>query len=71
MDKFNLLIMFISVFLLIIFDIIRTKVDLYEWLKRKNIIFRWIIYFVLIWIILIFGIYGPGYSENTFIYIQF
>lgn len=71
LDKYNLIFMFASVVLIVIFDILRLKVDLYRWLQERNIVIRWIIYFALIWITLIFGIYGPGYSENTFIYIQF
>lgn len=71
LDKYNLIFMFASVILIVIFDILRLKVDLYRWLQERNIVIRWIIYFALIWITLIFGIYGPGYSENTFIYIQF
>lgn len=71
LDKYNLIFMFASVVLIVIFDILRLKVDLYRWLQKRNIVIRWIIYFALIWITLIFGIYGPGYSENTFIYIQF
>lgn len=71
LDKYNLIFMLVSVVLVVIFDILRLKVDLYRWLQERNIVIRWIIYFALIWIILIFGIYGPGYSENTFIYIQF
>lgn len=71
LDKYNLIFMFASVVLIVIFDILRLKVDLYRWLQERNIVIRWIVYFALIWITLIFGIYGPGYSENTFIYIQF
>ena len=71
LDKYNLIFMFASVVSIVIFDILRLKVDLYRWLQERNIVIRWIIYFALIWITLIFGIYGPGYSENTFIYIQF
>lgn len=71
LDKYNLIFMLASVVLVVVFDIKRLKVDLYKWLQERNIVIRWIIYFALIWIILIFGIYGPGYSENTFIYIQF
>lgn len=71
LDKYNLIFMFASVVLIVIFDILRLKVDLYRWLQERNIVIRWITYFALIWITLIFGIYGPGYSENTFIYIQF
>lgn len=71
LDKYNLIFMFISIVMLIIFDIIRLKANLYQWLQERNIVVRWLFYFTLIWIVLIFGIYGPGYSENTFIYIQF
>ena len=36
-----------------------------------NIFARWTIIFVMIFAILIFGIYGPGYDESQFIYFQF
>ncbi len=38
---------------------------------KTNIFVRWTIIFALIFTILIFGIYGPGYSESQFIYFQF
>jgi D-alanyl-lipoteichoic acid acyltransferase DltB (MBOAT superfamily) len=42
-----------------------------QWLAKQNAAIRWSIYYLLIFIILIFGIYGPGYSESQFIYFQF
>jgi len=40
-------------------------------LARQNIWFRWLVYYGLIFVILIFGIYGPEYNASTFIYFQF
>jgi len=39
-----------------------------EWLANQNIVFRWIILFGLIFAILLFGVYGPGYDAAEFIY---
>jgi len=38
---------------------------------EKNIFIRWSVAFVMIFVVLIFGIYGPGYDESQFIYFQF
>ena len=38
---------------------------------KQGLIFRWLITLGLIFSIIIFGIYGPGYSESQFIYFQF
>ena len=36
-----------------------------------NIFARWTVIFIMIFTVLIFGIYGPGYDESQFIYFQF
>ena len=36
-----------------------------------NIFIRWSIVCIMLFTVLIFGIYGPGYSESQFIYFQF
>ena len=40
-------------------------------LLGTNIFFRYTVIFLLLFTVLIFGIYGPGYSESQFIYFQF
>lgn len=40
-------------------------------LSQQGIWFRWSCYISAIFIILIFGIYGPGFDANQFIYFQF
>ncbi|MDD2216519.1 MAG: MBOAT family protein, partial [Eubacteriales bacterium] len=39
--------------------------------SEQGLIFRWVVSLGLIFTIIIFGIYGPGYSESQFIYFQF
>lgn len=40
-------------------------------LSKRNIVFRWSAYLTAVVIILIFGMYGPGYDPQQFIYFQF
>jgi D-alanyl-lipoteichoic acid acyltransferase DltB (MBOAT superfamily) len=40
-------------------------------LARQNIVFRWTVYILAVMAILIFGIYGPSYNPQAFIYFQF
>jgi len=64
---FNILI--ISLIAVFIISLLKEKgVPVREKLSSENLIFRWIIYFVIIFSIIIFGIYGPGYSASSFIY---
>lgn len=42
-----------------------------EKISKQNIIFRWGICYIVIFAIIILGIYGPGYNVSDFIYGQF
>lgn len=42
-----------------------------EWVSKQGIIFRWLIWILLLFAVLIFGAYGPGYDASKFIYGQF
>ena len=55
----------------IITDILRNKMDMIEWLARRNFVIRWTVYALLILIVIIFGVYGPGYNASDFIYNAF
>ncbi|MEG0691653.1 MAG: MBOAT family O-acyltransferase [Oscillospiraceae bacterium] len=67
--NFNLLIL--CVFILILISYLQTKFSIREKLATQNLWFRWLIYFGAITAVLIFGIYGPGFNSNQFIYLQF
>ena len=65
-------ILLIAIAILIVIDIlIYNKVKLADNIERRSLIVRWPIYIFLLLATLIFGIYGPGYSEAQFIYFQF
>jgi hypothetical protein len=38
---------------------------------RQNLVFRYIFYLIALFSVLIFGIYGPDYNPQAFIYFQF
>ena len=38
------------------------------WIKSQCVLFRWSIWVALFILVLIFGLYGPGYEASTFIY---
>ena len=40
-------------------------------IAAQNLVFRWLLYYALIFGIIIFGIYGPGYDAASFVYRQF
>ena len=42
-----------------------------EMLAKQNLVFRWSIYYMLIFSIIVFGFYGPGYDVSGFIYQNF
>ena len=64
--------MLIAIAILVVIDIlIYNKVKLADNIERRSLVIRWPIYIFLLIATLIFGIYGPGYSEAQFIYFQF
>lgn len=68
--EINLLV--IALMVLFFVSLLREKgISVRNAILSQNLIFRWILYYVLIFSILIFGIYGPGYDAAAFIYQQF
>lgn len=44
------------------------KESIRELISKQNIVFRWLIYLVLYFVVVIYGKYGPGYVASEFIY---
>lgn len=62
----------VGIFILLVFDILKyNRINLGEKIIRLVLPIRWIIYMAFILGIIIFGIYGPEFSESAFIYFQF
>lgn len=64
--------MIISIIILFIADFIKWKgYSVREWVYKQELWFRWAFYIISILVVLILGIWGPGYNESAFIYFQF
>ena len=62
----------LACYVLLTVDIIHRKgVQIRQWILGQNLFFRWLVYYAAIFIILIFGFYGPNYDAAQFIYSQF
>lgn len=72
LTELNLEVLLVAVCVLIGMSIIRYMgVRPIQWLSKQNFVFRWIVYYALIFAVIIFGAYGATYSASQFIYFQF
>lgn len=71
LDEKNFHLAIFSIILLLMFDYYNAKQDVRERLGSCHVIFRWSVYYILIFSIIIFGVYGLGYDASQFIYLQF
>ena len=61
----------VAILILAVVDILKEKRPLRPYITRLPVVPRWIFYFVSVYVILIFGAYGPGFDASAFIYFQF
>jgi alginate O-acetyltransferase complex protein AlgI len=70
LSKANLVILAAGLVVLIIFEFAGQKKDLIKELNSQPLAFRWLVYFVLIFAVILFGYFGV-YTAESFIYAQF
>lgn len=62
----------VAIAMILAVDVLHERgVRIREWILNQNLLFRWMVYFIAIFTILIFGFYGPNYDAAQFIYFQF
>ena len=61
----------IMIAMIIITDVLRNFTDMIKLLSRCPFVLRWAVYVVVAGIAIVFGVYGPGYDPQDFIYITF
>lgn len=71
LDEKNFQLALICMIIVFFVDYIQGKMDIKTKLAEQNLLFRWSVYFVAIFSVIILGIYGIGYSAGNFIYAQF
>lgn len=66
-------ILLVGIVLLLLVDVIRERkgVCIDTWLRSQNLLFRWIVVWSMVLMIVTYGIYGPGFDASAFIYFQF
>ncbi len=68
----NCIILLVALIILAIVDILHEKqISVFSLVQDRNVVVRWIVYYALLWLVIIYGIYGPAYDSSTFIYFQF
>lgn len=65
-------VLLVALLFLIVVDALRyCKINLTELFMKQNLWFRWIILYIGILAVVLFGVYGPQYDAAQFIYFQF
>lgn len=68
----NLYVLLIALIILFVVDVLKyNKINVKDKFMHSPTILKGIIFFALIMVVVIFGIYGVGFSESMFIYFQF
>ncbi len=68
----NLLVLGIMLLVSIVIGVASYKgCKMVDWIRGQKILKRWVPLYALIFAVLIFGIYGPGYDAASFIYDKF
>lgn len=71
-DRHDFLIIALGVLIVLIVSILQEKGhSIRTELAGKNIVFRWAVYYALLFSVIIFGAYGDNYDTAGFIYAQF
>ena len=72
LDIPDYLVLFVSILLVLVISILKeNNINIRKEIEKQNIIIRWIIFYILIFSIIIFGAYGVGYQPIDPIYADF
>ena len=73
LGKIDFVILAVGIIIIFIISFIqeKTKHDIRNLLDNKSLIFRCVLLMFMITVVLVFGVYGPGYNAADFVYAQF
>ncbi len=67
-DAQDMGVLLIAIAVVWIVSILQTKMNVREALAKQPLVLRWIVYLAGIIAVVVFGIYGPGYTASAFVY---
>ncbi len=68
LDRNNFTVAIISILILLIVDMLQERMPVRKTIAKQNLVFRWLLIYAAVVALLIFGMYGPGYDANAFIF---
>lgn len=71
LDRNNFAVVIAAILILLLVDIIQERTPVRELLSKQNTVFRYAVIMCGIFVVLVFGIYGPQFDASQFIYEQF
>lgn len=71
-SEYTLMTVVISLLIVVVIDVlIYKRIDVKKIVFKQQIIFRWMIYSIIMLVIMYWGLYGTEYEQTQFIYFQF
>jgi D-alanyl-lipoteichoic acid acyltransferase DltB (MBOAT superfamily) len=70
LDRAEFWVAIVAIVVLLLFDLFHKKKAAIKWLSSQNMVFRYFVYVCIVFVILIFGVYGDM-APTEFIYFQF
>ncbi|MBR3149564.1 MAG: MBOAT family protein [Eubacterium sp.] len=72
LDLNNIFVVVVAIIILLAGDIMQEKMNVrHKLITENSFALRWVVILVGVFMVLIFGIYGPGYDASSFIYQEF
>ena len=72
LEQGQLTLLFLAIGVLLVVSFLQERnLKLRAALARQETWFRWAIYIIMVFTLLIYGVYGPGFAASSFIYFQF
>lgn len=68
LEKSDFFVLPCALLIMILLEICQMKFPIRETIAKQNLIIRWIIWYLLLFAVILFGKYGPEYSNSVFIY---
>ena len=69
LKKLDFALLMVGILVMLVVGVMQEfNINIRKELQKQNLLFKWLIYYIMIFSIIIFGIYGKGYDAASFIY---